>query len=162
MYHGSPEDRAELRRTPMALSRKHETLPKKKHPTQTKKRRITKHHDSDDEVEDDVEDEENPTTQKSSFPVVVTTYEMIIKDRKHLAKHDWGHRLKNMDSILTREIKKYPSAGRLLLTGTALRCITSWRSSGLSLPLSCLKFLCRYLPRLVGVCLSYHTVNFSF
>jgi ATP-dependent DNA helicase len=123
MYHGSPEDRAELRRTPMALSRKHETLPKKKHPTQTKKRRITKHHDSDDEVEDDVEDEENPTTQKSSFPVVVTTYEMIIKDRKHLAKHDWGHRLKNMDSILTREIKKYPSAGRLLLTGTALRCM---------------------------------------
>ena len=130
MYHGSPEDRAELRRTSMALSRKHETLPKKKRPTQTKKRRVTKQHDSDDEViviEDDVEDEEDLTTQKSSFPVVVTTYEMIIKDRKHLAKYDWGqvivdegHRLKNMDSILMREIKKYPSAGRLLLTGTPL------------------------------------------
>jgi ATP-dependent DNA helicase len=130
MYHGSPEDRAELRRTSMALSRKHETLPKKKRPTQTKKRRITKQRDSDDEViviEDEDEEEEDLTTQKSSFPVVVTTYEMIIKDRKHLARYDWGqvivdegHRLKNMDSILMREIKKYPSAGRLLLTGTPL------------------------------------------
>ncbi|KAH9051384.1 SNF2-family ATP dependent chromatin remodeling factor snf21 [Lactarius deliciosus] len=112
MYHGSPDERAELRRTSMALSQNHETLPKKKQPTRTKKRRLTKRH---------------LTTQKSSFPVVITTYEMIIKDRKHLARYDWGqvivdegHRLKNMDSILMREIKKYPSAGRLLLTGTPL------------------------------------------
>ena len=130
MYHGSPEDRAELRRTSMALPRKHEILPKKKRPTQKKKQRITKQHDLDDEViviEDEDEEEEDLTTQKSTFPVVVTTYEMIIKDRKHLARYDWGqvivdegHRLKNMDSILMREIKKYPSAGRLLLTGTPL------------------------------------------
>ena len=130
MYHGSPEDRAELRRISMALPRKHEILPKKKRPTQKKKQRITKHHDLDDEViviEDEDEEEEDLTTQKSTFPVVVTTYEMIIKDRKHLARYDWGqvivdegHRLKNMDSILMREIKKYPSAGRLLLTGTPL------------------------------------------
>ena len=130
MYHGSPEDRAELRRTSMALPRKHETLPKKKRPTQKKKQRITKQRELDDEViviEDEDSDEEDLTTQKSTFPVVVTTYEMIIKDRKHLARYDWGqvivdegHRLKNMDSILMREIKKYPSAGRLLLTGTPL------------------------------------------
>jgi hypothetical protein len=71
MYHGSPEDRAELRRTSMALSRKHETLPKKKRPTKTKKRRITKHHDSDDEViviEDDDEDEEGPDYSKVHLP----------------------------------------------------------------------------------------------
>ena len=130
MYHGSPEDRAELRRTSMALPRKHETLPKKKRPTQKKKQRITKQRELDDDViviEDEDSDEEDLTTQKSTFPVVVTTYEMIIKDRKHLARYDWGqvivdegHRLKNMDSILMREIKKYPSAGRLLLTGTPL------------------------------------------
>ena len=129
MYHGSPEDRAELRRTSMALPRKHEILPKKKRPTQKKKQRITKQHDLDDEVIviEDEDEEEDLTTQKSTFPVVVTTYEMIIKDRKHLARYDWGqvivdegHRLKNMDSILMREIKKYPSAGRLLLTGTPL------------------------------------------
>ena len=136
MYHGTPDERAELRRTSMALSRKQETVPKKKKPTRAKKRRLTKHRDSNDEVivieddDDDIEivtDEEDVTTQKSTFPVIITTYEMIIKDRKHLARYDWGqvivdegHRLKNMDSILMREIKKYPSAGRLLLTGTPL------------------------------------------
>jgi ATP-dependent DNA helicase len=130
-YHGTPEERAELRRTVMALDVDHESLPTKK-PARTKKRRLSRRNrdiGSDEEsviiVEDD--DDPNPTTQLSSFPVVITTYEMIIKDRAHLAKHDWGqvivdegHRLKNMDSILMREIKKYPSAGRMLLTGTPL------------------------------------------
>lgn len=142
MYHGSPEERAELRRTVMSLHFKHESLPTRK-PARTKKRRLSRRdHDtgSDEESVVIVEDEDsgigsnppddedpNPTTQLSSFPVVITTYEMIIKDRVHLAKYDWGqvivdegHRLKNMDSILMREIKKYPSAGRMLLTGTPL------------------------------------------
>jgi ATP-dependent DNA helicase len=63
----------------------------------------------------------------STFPVVITTYEMIIRDRIHLAHYDWGyivvdegHRLKNLDCKLMREIKKYPSAGRMILTGTPL------------------------------------------
>ena len=34
---------------------------------------------------------------------------------------DEGHRLKNMDSMLMREIKKYESASRLILTGTPLQ-----------------------------------------
>ena len=136
-YHGSPQERAELRRTVLALSPKHESLPAKK-PAPKKKRRLSRRDrgpSSDEEsvaaVEDQlnapVDDDPNPTTQLSPFPVVITTYEMIIKDRVHLAKYDWGqvivdegHRLKNMDSILMREIKKYPSAGRTLLTGTPL------------------------------------------
>ena len=68
------------------------------------------------------------TGQLSTFPVVLTTYEMVIKDRAFLAKHKWGyvvvdegHRLKNMDSMLMREIKKYESASRLILTGTPLQ-----------------------------------------
>lgn len=142
MYHGSPEERAELRRTVLALPHKYESLPTKK-PAPKKKRRLSRRDralGSDDESVTIVEDEDshnelnapddddpNPTTQLSPFPVVITTYEMIIKDRVHLAKYDWGqvivdegHRLKNMDSILMREIKKYPSAGRTLLTGTPL------------------------------------------
>ena len=144
MYHGTPADRAELRRTVMTLHRKHQKLPLKEQP-RTKKRRLSRRgRDSDSDVESIIkiesEDEDggietivpdqdyaNPTTQLSSFPVVITTYEMIIKDRVHLAKYDWGqvvvdegHRLKNMDSILMQEIKKYPSAGRMLLTGTPL------------------------------------------
>lgn len=83
-----------------------------------------------------IDDSENETAQKSdddeedpgaSFPIVLTTYEMIIKDRVHLAKYNWGyivvdegHRLKNLDCALMREIKKYPSAGRMILTGTPL------------------------------------------
>lgn len=42
---------------------------------------------------------------KKTFPVVLTTYEMIIKDRHVLGKYNWsfviideGHRLKNMES----------------------------------------------------------------
>ncbi|KAH9970340.1 SNF2 family N-terminal domain-containing protein [Russula compacta] len=143
MYHGTPEERAELRRTVMAPHRQHKSVPAK--PARTKKRLISRRNrDSDSDEESvvivDPEDEDsgaetnalndddaNPNTQLSSFPVVITTYEMIIKDRVHLAKYDWGqvivdegHRLKNMDSILMREIKKYPSAGRMLLTGTPL------------------------------------------
>ena len=137
MYHGTPEERAELRRAVMAPPRKHENPPAKK-PMRTRKRRLSRRGcdvDSDEEsvivVEDSDnapdDDDPNPTTQLSSFPVIITTYEMIMKDRVHLAKYDWGqvivdegHRLKNMDSILMREIKKYPSAGRMLLTGTPL------------------------------------------
>lgn len=83
-----------------------------------------------------IDDSDEDNTQQSdgeaedpyaSFPIVLTTYEMIIKDRVHLAKYNWGyivvdegHRLKNLDCMLMREIKKYPSAGRMILTGTPL------------------------------------------
>ena len=60
--------------------------------------------------------------------MVITTYEMIIKDRVHLAKYKWGyivvdegHRLKNFNCKLVQEIKKYTSASRLILTGTPLQ-----------------------------------------
>jgi ATP-dependent DNA helicase len=73
---------------------------------------------------DEDEDEEQAM---SSFPVVLTTYEMIIKDRVHLSNYNWGyivvdegHRLKNLNCKLIKEIKKYTSAGRMILTGTPL------------------------------------------
>ncbi|KAL5480577.1 IRC5 [Sanghuangporus weigelae] len=60
-------------------------------------------------------------------PVVVTTYEIIIRDRKYLEKYTWsfiavdeGHRLKNMNCKLMQEIKKYKAGGRMVLTGTPL------------------------------------------
>ncbi|KAJ3540152.1 hypothetical protein NMY22_g4418 [Coprinellus aureogranulatus] len=63
----------------------------------------------------------------SDFPVVVTTYDIIIRDRVHLSKYNWGyivvdegHRLKNLDCKLMKEIKQYHSAGRMILTGTPL------------------------------------------
>lgn len=69
----------------------------------------------------------DPSEEELSFPVILTTYEIIMKDRIHLAAYDWGyivvdegHRLKNLDCKLMREIKKYPSASRMILTGTPL------------------------------------------
>jgi len=102
MYH-TPEERAELRRTVMALPLKHEKLPPKK-PLPTKKRRLSRHNcgsgsdeesvipikpedeDGADETNEQDDDDANPTVQLTPFPVVITTYEMIIKDRVHLAQ----------------------------------------------------------------------------
>jgi len=186
MYHGTPEDRAELRRTSCHCLEDRKLSRRKNSQRGRRNGEITKRRDSDSdddivvvEVEDegDSTDDEDLTTQKSTFPVIITTYEMVIKDRKHLAKYDWGqvivdegHRLKNMDSILMREIKKYPSAGRMLLTGTPLHVSpiplsnstrfhdtsrTTWPSSGLSLTSFFQKSSTMSRPsRLVSSCLS--------
>ena len=61
------------------------------------------------------------------FPIVVTSYELVIRDRKWLATYPWkfivvdeGHRLKNLNCRLIRELKTYRSANRLILSGTPL------------------------------------------
>nr|VWO94954.1 Uncharacterized protein [Ganoderma boninense] len=66
--------------------------------------------------------------QRTNFPVVLTTYQMIINDRAELARVHWGfivvdegHRLKNIDCVLMREIKKIPADARMVLTGTPLQ-----------------------------------------
>ncbi|KAK9678940.1 putative ATPase, partial [Basidiobolus ranarum] len=60
-----------------------------------------------------------------TFPVIVTSYEIVMNDRKFLQKYAWkylvideGHRIKNMNCKLVQELKSYHSANRLLLTGT--------------------------------------------
>ncbi|KAK4213816.1 SNF2 family N-terminal domain-containing protein [Rhypophila decipiens] len=62
------------------------------------------------------------------FPVVCTSYEMVMKDRASLGKINWefiiideGHRMKNFNSKLFRELKTFTSATRLLITGTPLQ-----------------------------------------
>ncbi|KAJ7112773.1 SNF2 family DNA-dependent ATPase [Mycena crocata] len=62
-----------------------------------------------------------------AFPVVITTYDLIIRDRPVLGAYPWGyivvdegHRLKNLNCALMREVKRYNSAGRMVLTGTPL------------------------------------------
>ncbi|EME47150.1 hypothetical protein DOTSEDRAFT_77542 [Dothistroma septosporum NZE10] len=68
----------------------------------------------------------NPGSE--SFPVICTSYEICMNDRKHLAHLGWkfiiideGHRIKNMDCRLIRELQSYQSANRLLITGTPLQ-----------------------------------------
>ncbi|KAK9477951.1 P-loop containing nucleoside triphosphate hydrolase protein [Lipomyces japonicus] len=62
------------------------------------------------------------------FPVVVTSYNLIMNDRNFLGRFSWkyiiideGHRIKNMNCKLIKELKTYSSANRLLLTGTPLQ-----------------------------------------
>ncbi|KAK2795733.1 hypothetical protein FQN52_003582 [Onygenales sp. PD_12] len=66
--------------------------------------------------------------KKADFPVVVTSYEICMNDRKFLAKYQWkyiivdeGHRLKNLNCRLIKELLTYNSANRLLITGTPLQ-----------------------------------------
>jgi ATP-dependent DNA helicase len=80
------------------------------------------------------------------FPIVCTSYEICMNDRKFLAQYQWryiivvctimrksktlqrltrwqdeGHRLKNMNCRLIKELLTYNSANRLLITGTPLQ-----------------------------------------
>lgn len=64
---------------------------------------------------------------QKKFPMIVTSYELIIRDRKWLSNYPWkfivvdeGHRLKNLNCRLIRELKTYRSANRLILSGTPL------------------------------------------
>ena len=183
MYHGSPADRAELRRTVMrepddgfesvatpgerimvlrSKSQKDKdrksgakrvaTKTRKTNPVKRRKVDLDEDETSDGEGDQD-EDEDNheripatrytsspskttlPRQTKETFPVVVTTYEMVIRDQPHLSKYNWGyivvdegHRLKNLNCRLIQEIKKYPSAGRMILTGTPLHVRTTCAS----------------------------------
>lgn len=87
MYHGTPEYRAELRSTRMSLP----TLAGNATPSKGAKGRKS----ANPRVGEN-------TTQ--SFPIIVTTYEICIKDQKWLSGYQWkfivvdeGHRLKNLD-----------------------------------------------------------------
>ncbi|KAL4220426.1 hypothetical protein ACF0H5_020829 [Mactra antiquata] len=61
-------------------------------------------------------------------PIVITSYEIAMVDRPFLQQFDWtymivdeGHRIKNKNCRLVRELKHYKNTHRLLLTGTPLQ-----------------------------------------
>ncbi|KAL0921858.1 hypothetical protein M5K25_008972 [Dendrobium thyrsiflorum] len=62
------------------------------------------------------------------FPIVITSYEVVMNDAKFLSHYTWkyvvvdeGHRLKNMNCKLLREMRRLPIENKLLLTGTPLQ-----------------------------------------
>lgn len=72
-----------------------------------------------------------PDPKLKACKVVVTSFEIVMRDRRFLANLPWkyiivdeGHRLKNLNCRLIKELKTYQSANRLLLTGTPLQVFT--------------------------------------
>ncbi|XP_057857656.2 ATP-dependent DNA helicase DDM1 [Cryptomeria japonica] len=62
------------------------------------------------------------------FPVIVTSYEVAMNDVKALVRYKWkylvvdeGHRLKNFECKLLRELKQLDVDNKVLLTGTPLQ-----------------------------------------
>lgn len=67
-------------------------------------------------------------SNKWEVPVVITSYEMPLREKKFLSLVKWcytivdeGHRLKNHNSLLSIELRNYRTESRLLLTGTPLQ-----------------------------------------
>ncbi len=62
------------------------------------------------------------------FDVVITSYEMVIKEKNHWKKFHWryviideAHRIKNENSILSKVVRTLKTNYRLLITGTPLQ-----------------------------------------
>ncbi|WFD36168.1 hypothetical protein MCUN1_003044 [Malassezia cuniculi] len=62
------------------------------------------------------------------FDVLVTTYEMCLREKSALRKLSWeyivideAHRIKNADSQLSQVVRSFSSRARLLITGTPLQ-----------------------------------------
>ncbi|KAK2098709.1 hypothetical protein P7K49_024160 [Saguinus oedipus] len=54
-------------------------------------------------------------------PVVITSFEIAMRDRHALQPSYEGHRIKNMKCRLIRELKRFNADNKLLLTGTPLQ-----------------------------------------
>ena len=66
--------------------------------------------------------------QPGEFDVVVTSYEMVIREKSAFRKFNWryivideAHRIKNENSVLSKTIRTFHSNFRLLITGTPLQ-----------------------------------------
>lgn len=64
----------------------------------------------------------------NKFPVVCTSYEMVLREQANLSKVNWefiiideGHRMKNAEAKLFQQLRQFSSATRLLITGTPLQ-----------------------------------------
>lgn len=66
--------------------------------------------------------------QYGKFDVLVTSYEIVIREKNHLRKFSWryliideAHRIKNENAQLSQTVRMLTSQARLLITGTPLQ-----------------------------------------
>ncbi|KAH8283644.1 hypothetical protein KR018_010322, partial [Drosophila ironensis] len=67
-------------------------------------------------------------SKRLKFNCILTTYEIVLKDKQFLGTLQWAallvdeaHRLKNDDSLLYKSLKEFDTNHRLLITGTPLQ-----------------------------------------
>ena len=75
----------------------------------------------------------------SKFPVIITSYEIVMADVKFLQKYhfkyivvDEGHRLKNMNCKLLRELRTIRTENKLLLSGGLCFVRRATQSAGIN------------------------------
>ncbi|KAG8962877.1 hypothetical protein FRC05_005085, partial [Tulasnella sp. 425] len=68
------------------------------------------------------------TLLTNEFEILITSYEICIREKRTLAKFSWGyiaidkaHRIRSMDSLLSQVVRTYSSRGRMLIRGTPLQ-----------------------------------------
>ncbi|KAL7642291.1 UNVERIFIED_CONTAM: hypothetical protein RMT77_006852 [Armadillidium vulgare] len=69
-----------------------------------------------------------PEYNCKTCPIVITSYEVVIRDTRFLKKYFWrylavdeGHRLKNHKCLLVKCLSSFSSTNRVILTGTPLQ-----------------------------------------
>jgi len=124
LYHGTKDEREELRASRMAPPKDDPKVWLGKAPTGSRRQSSAKGSKS---TARSAKTNWSRQNTKDSFPIVVTSYEIVMNDCQFLRQYAWSfivvdesHRLKNLECKLVQELKSYQSANRLLLTGTPL------------------------------------------